>query len=86
MLWLTHSLRKVQAFSLRPTTGSKMDQVTWAVQQRIYATSILAAQAAPRSASAHPEGVLLAARRVRKRESTILEDASSHSLVPVGKG
>ena len=37
----------------------KMDQITWAVQQRIYATSILAAQAAPRSASAHLEDVLL---------------------------
>ena len=63
-----------------------MDQITWAVQQRMYATSILAAQAAPRSASAHLEDVLLAARRVRKRERTILESASSHSLVPVGKG
>ena len=30
-----------------------MDQITWAVQQRIYATNILAAQGAPRSASAH---------------------------------
>ena len=40
----------------------------------------------PRSACAHPEGVLLAARRVRKRERAILENASSHSLVPVGKG
>ena len=33
---------------------------------------LLAAQAAPRSASAHLEDVLLAARRVRKRERTIL--------------
>ena len=32
----------------------KMDQITWAVQQRIHATCILAAQAAPRSASTHP--------------------------------
>ena len=64
----------------------KMDQITWAVQQRIYATNILAGQAAPRSASAHPEDVLLAARRVRKSERTILENAYSHSLVPVGKG
>ena len=64
----------------------KMDQITWAVQQRMYATSILAAQAAPRSASAYAEDVLLAARRVRKRERTILENASSHPLVPVGKG
>ena len=64
----------------------KMDQIAWAVQQRIYATGILAAQSAPRSVSAHPEGVLLAARRIRKSESTILENASTHSLVPVGKG
>ena len=64
----------------------KMDRITWAVQQRMYATSILAAQAAPRSVSAHPEDVLLAARRIRKRERTILENASTHSLVPVGKG
>ena len=58
-----------------------MDQIVWAVQQRIYATSILAAQAAPRSVSAHPEDVLHA-----ERERTILENASSHSLVLVGKG
>ena len=64
----------------------KMDQIAWAAQQRIYATSILAAQAAPRSVSAHPEDVLLATRRIRKRERTILENASTHSLVPVGKG
>ena len=64
----------------------KMDRITWAVQQRIYATSILAAQAAPRNTTAHPEDVLLAARRVRKRERTSLENASSHSLVSVGKG
>ena len=63
-----------------------MDQIAWAVQQRIYATSILAAQAAPRSVSAHREDVLLAARRIRKRERTILENASTHSLVLVGKG
>ena len=50
------------------------------------ATSIPAAQAAPRNASAHPENILIAARRIRKRERTILENASSHSLVPVGKG
>ena len=66
--------------------GSKMDRITWAVQQRIYATSILAAQAAPRYTTAHPEDVLLTARRVRKREGTSLENASSHSLVSVGKG
>ena len=54
----------------------EMDQITWADQQRIYATCILAAQAAPRSVSAHPEDVLLAARRIRKRELTILENAS----------
>ena len=36
--------------------------------------------------SAHPEDVLLAARRIRKRERTILENASTYSLVPVGKG
>ena len=63
----------------------KMDQITWAIQQRIYATNILAAQAAPRNVSAHPEDVLLAARRIRKRERTILENASTHSLVLVGK-
>ena len=63
---------------------AKMDQIAWAVQQRIYATSILAGQAAPRSVSAHPEDVLLAARRVRRRERTILENASTHSLVLVG--
>ena len=64
----------------------KMDQIAWAVQQHICATSIFAAQAAPRSVSAHPEDVLLAARRIPKRERTILENASTHSLVPVGKG
>ena len=64
----------------------KMDQITWAAQQRIYATSIFAAQAAPRNTTAHPEEVLLAAQRVRKRERTSLENASSHSLVSVGKG
>ena len=56
-----------------------MDQITWAVQQRIFATCILAA--APRSVCAHPDDVLLAARRIRKRERTILENASTHSLV-----
>ena len=64
----------------------KMDRITWAVQQRIYATSILAAQASPHSTAAHPEDVLLEARRVRKRERTSLESASSHSLVSVGRG
>ena len=64
----------------------KMDQITLAVQQRIFATSILAAQAAPRSVPAHAEDVLLAARRVRKRERTILGNASTHSLVLVGLG
>ena len=34
----------------------KMDQITWAVQQRTKATSILAALAAPRNASAPPRG------------------------------
>ena len=29
---------------------------------------------------------ILTARRIRKRERTILENASTHSLVPVGKG
>ena len=53
----------------------KMDQITCAVQQRIYATSILAAQAAPRRVPAHPEDVLLAPRRIRKRERTFLENA-----------
>ena len=66
--------------------GGKMDRITWAVQQSIYATSILAAQAAPRNTTAHPEDVLFAARRVRKRERTSLENASSHSLVSVGNG
>ena len=46
--------------------GGKMNRITWAVQQRKYATSILAAQAAPRNTTAHPEDVLLAARRVRE--------------------
>ena len=64
----------------------KMDRITWGVQQRIYATSILAAQAAPRNTTAHPEDVLLSARRVRKRERTSLENASSHSLISVGTG
>ena len=63
-----------------------MDRNTWAVQQRIFATSILAALAAPRNTTAHPEDVLLAARRVRKRERTSLENASSHSLVSFGNG
>ena len=58
----------------------KIDRITWAVQQRIYATSILAAQASPHNTTAHP------ARRVRKRERTSLENASSHSLVFVGRG
>ena len=62
----------------------KMDQIAWAVQQAHLCH--LAAQAAPRSVSALPEDVLLAARRIRKRECTILENASTHSLVPVGKG
>ena len=66
--------------------GGKMSRITWAVQQRIYATSILAAQAAPRNTTAHPEDVLLTARRVRKRERTSLENASSHSLLSVGNG
>ena len=64
----------------------KMDQIAWAVPQRIYATRTLAAQAAPRSVSAHLGDVLLAARRIRKRERTILENASTHSLVPVDRG
>ena len=72
--------------SVIPAIWGKMDRMTWAVQQRIYPTSILAAQAAPRNTTAHPEDVLLAARRVRKRERTSLENASSHSLVSFGTG
>ena len=64
----------------------KMDRITWAVQQRIYATSILAAQASSYNTIAHPEDVLFAARRVRKSERTSLENDSSHSLVSVGRG
>ena len=56
MLWRMHSPRKEQACSLRcQYDWVKMDQITWAVQQRIYATSILAAQAAPRSVPVHAE-------------------------------
>ena len=78
--------RKVLAFSLLLMIEVKWNSITWAVQQRMYATSILVAQAAPRNTTAHPEDVLLAARRVRKRERTNLEKASSHSLASVGKG
>ena len=64
----------------------KMDQITSAVQQRFYASSILAAQAAPRNASAHPEDTLITARRIRKRERTNLENASTcaNILLPQG--
>ena len=62
---VAHALVKKGA-SVFPAVNDwvKMDEITWAAQQRIYPTSILAAQAAPRSASAHPEDVLLAVRRV----------------------
>ena len=57
MLWRMHSPRKEQACFLPPMNWVKMDQSAWAVQQRISATRKLAAQAAPRSVSAHPEDV-----------------------------
>ena len=84
---VTDALAKKRA-SVFPAANDwvKMDQIAKAVQQRICATSILAGQACPRSVSAHLEDVLLAARRIWKRERTILENASTHSLVPVGKG
>ena len=61
-----------------PNDWVKMDQITWVVQQRIKATSILAVLAAPRSVSARPEDVLAGTHHPG--------NASTHSLVPFGKG